>query len=140
MSYKYRFTVRFHHVDRAGIAFFARAFEYAHDCFDEMLMEAFGHPDLDELGFGMPLVSAEASYDQPLRLYDKLEIQARIQRVGERSVTYAHTVVDESGQTRCTVRLRHAFVSFPEFKSCPVPQVFIDQMRTLDLFDDSTTD
>ena len=42
MAFEYGLTARFHEVDRVGIVFFGRAYEYAHICFEEVLTAAFG--------------------------------------------------------------------------------------------------
>ena len=136
MPFQHRVTARFHHVDRAGIVFFARAFEYAHDCFDEILIAAFDRPDFDVLGFGMPLVHADASYKAPIRLYDELIVSAEITRIGDRSVTYAYRVDGADGVHRCVVTLRHAFVAYPDFRGIPVPPLFVARMKALQLIAD----
>ena len=139
MPFVHHTTARFHQVDRAGIAFFACAFEYAHDCFDEILIAAFDDPNLDKLGFGMPLVHAEASYKRPIRLYDRLELRATIERQGERSVTFRYDVVGDDDVLRCVVHLRHAFVAFPEFVGRSVPDHFIERMQALGLIGEHTS-
>jgi len=136
VSFAHRLTPRFNHVDRAGIIFFSRAFEYAHNCFEELVGAALGNFDVvfDQLGFGMPLVHAETSYRKPMRLAEPLLIQARISQVGARSVTFVYEIAGEAtGDLRCTVTLRHAFVTLPGFDPRAVPDEFLRAMDGLGL-------
>ena len=41
-AFLHRLVVRFHEIDRAGIAYFTRAYEYCHAAFEEMLVAALG--------------------------------------------------------------------------------------------------
>jgi YbgC/YbaW family acyl-CoA thioester hydrolase len=138
MAFEHRVTARFHEVDRAGIVFFGRAFEYAHVCFEEMLAAAFGEVAtvFDRHGFGMPLVHAEADYSAPTRQGDRLIVRLTVERASERSVTFAYAIVGEDGRLRVTVRLVHAFVDFADFRKLPMPAAFREGLRRLDLLPD----
>ena len=76
MSFEHTLTARFFEIDRAGIVFFGRFFEYCHATFEEMLLAAL--PDwngaFDHSGWGMPLVHAEADFSRPVRMGDRLRI------------------------------------------------------------------
>lgn len=136
MAFEYVLTARFHEVDRVGIVFFARAYEYAHVCFEELLCAAFGEVStlFEHLGFGMPLVHTEASYRRPIRHGDRLAVRATVDRLGERSVVFAYTITGaDDADLRCTVRLKHAFVDLPGFEPRGVPEAFVDGMKRLDL-------
>ncbi|MDP6943925.1 MAG: polyprenyl synthetase family protein [Myxococcota bacterium] len=47
MSFEHRLTVRFYEVDRAGIAFFGRVFEYCHAAYEALQLERRGRFDPD---------------------------------------------------------------------------------------------
>lgn len=139
MGFEHRVTARFHEVDRAGIVFFGRAFEYAHVCFEEMLHAAFGRgPALFEgLPFGLPLVHAEADYAAPIRQADRLVVRLVVDRLTARSVTFAYDIVGEDdGVHRVTVRLKHAFIELPAFVPCEAPEAFGAGLKRLQLLPD----
>ena len=125
MTFDYALTARFHEVDQAGILFFGRFFEYAHICFEEMLNQGFG--GFSELfkvhHFGMPLVHAEASFMAPVRGGDNLIASLRIDTFGERSVLFVCDIMGTAGadDLRATVKMKHAFVRFPDIQSCTRP-------------------
>ncbi len=128
MSFRYSVTARFHEVDRAGIVFFGRVYEYAHICFEEMLHAAFDSPDsiFGELGFALPLVHSEASFSRPIRQGDRLEVAMEVEAVSARSITFAYRLYGQGRpeDLRAVVRLKHAFVSFPDFGPAQRSPVF----------------
>ncbi len=127
MPFTHTITARFFEIDRAGIVFFGRFYEWAHECLEELLRELFGHPEaiFGELGFGMPLVHSEADYRAPVRFGDRLVISASITRLSERSATFVYTFAGaEDGVHRATVTLVHAFVDLATFKGIAMPPRF----------------
>ena len=128
MAFTYEVTVRFHEVDRAGIAFFGRVFEYAHVAFEELLLSI--DPSwtsvFDDLGWGMPLVHADADFERPMRLNERLTVSVAVESIGARSLTFAFTLTgSEDGVVRARARHVHVFVDMERFESIPVP----DEMR-----------
>lgn len=127
-------TVRFHEVDRAGIVYFARVFEYCHAVYEELLTDVVG--DLERLfatgRWTMPLVHAEADYRSPMRLGDRVRVRVRIERLGGRSVTYAYTLDDAAtGTVRATAKLVHSSVAIVDgaFQPAPVPAELVEALR-----------
>ena len=117
-------TVRFQHVDRAGIAFFARAFEYSHEAFEELLAAA-GLSNVFEVeGWGMPLVHADADFRAPMRLGDRLQVQVSVRELGSKSITFAFRIVGADAVLRAEVRHVHAFIDLKTFRPREVPQSF----------------
>lgn len=135
MAFEHRITARFHEVDAAGVVFFGRYFEYAHQAFEALLDRALpaGESPFERVGFGLPLVHVEGDFARPTRRGDALVIRTVIERWTERSVTFRHTVVGEGdpADVRAVVRLKHAYVRFPEFKPVPRPAAFVQAMEAL---------
>lgn len=128
MAFTQDVMVRFNEVDRAGIAFFGRVFEYCHIAYEELFAAA-GFP-IDVMfegadGWAMPLVHAEANYVRPMRLGAKLTIQAEVVRLGKSSVGFEYTVRDVAGKTCAVVNLVHCCVNLETFSKHPVP----DELR-----------
>ena len=142
MSFQYSVTARFHEVDRAGIVFFGRVYEYAHICFEEMLHAAFERPDtiFEQLGFALPLVHSEASFSRPIRQGDRLDIAMEVATLSSRSITFAYRLCGQGNpdDLRAVVRLKHACVSFPEFKPVHRSPLFDDGLVRVGLL--SATD
>jgi YbgC/YbaW family acyl-CoA thioester hydrolase len=136
MSFRHQTTVRFNEVDRAGIAFFGRVFEYCHEAFEEMMMA--GGDALqrcfEEEGWGMPLVHAEADYKRPMRMGERLQIELEVERVGGTSLSFGYRVLGAEGDLRATVRLVHAFVSLEDFRPSPVPERMLALLGRLQLW------
>lgn len=127
-------VVRFHEVDRAGIVYFARVFEWCHVVYEELLRELFGgvEPIFAVKDWGTPLVRAEADYRRPFKLDDRITIEVAVARVGRGSVEYAYTLRGEEGEERATARLRHAFIG-TDWKPRPVPEELLAGLRRLGL-------
>lgn len=130
--------VHFHEIDRAGIVYFARIFEYCHRVYEELLEAALGplEPLFRQKDWGLPLVHAEADYARPLRLGDRVRVQARVERLGERSVTFAYTLVcARTGELRATARLVHACVTWgdDDLAGRPVHPELVAGLRRLGL-------
>ena len=120
--FTHEFTVRFQHVDRAGIAFFARAFEYCHEAFEELLIASAQLNVFESEGWGMPLVHAEADFRAPMRLGDRLRVTVRVAELGERSIQFAFDITDLDGELRARVRHVHAFIDLTSFRPRAVPE------------------
>ena len=137
MAFCHNFRPRFHEVDRAGIIFFGRVFEYAHVAFEEVLFTVFG--DWDQLfhahSVGLPLVNAESNFHKPIRQGDELRVESRIVKVGKGSLVFRHDIVDGSDSLRASVRLTHASIDLKTFKPIPLPSQFMEAFVAHDLIE-----
>ena len=135
MSFDHQIVVRFKDVDRAGIAFFGCVFDYSHAAFEELLAVVL--PDLNEafgeLGWGMPVVHAEADYSGPCRLGDRLTVRVEVERLGDRSIGFRYSILAEDGTLRVTVRMVHAFIEMPGFGPVDPPESLLSGLRRLGL-------
>ena len=106
-----RVPIRFQDVDAAGILFFARVFDYAHDAFVSYLKQV-GLPLDQSLREGLlllPLVHAEADYQGPLRFGDDVDVSIASPEIGDKSIQLAFTLAVD-GSPRATVRVTHVAV------------------------------
>ena len=135
MAYTHQVTARFFHVDRAGIIFFGRIFEYCHIVFEEMLGEVFERvaPTFEKHDFGMPIVHCEADFKWLMNMEDKLDISVEVGQLSERSVTFDYTVLGAGGDIRATVQIKHAFVRLSTFAPCGPPEILTNGLRKLEL-------
>ena len=135
MAFEHRLRVRFHEIDRAGIVYFARIFEYCHVAYEDMLCQALGM-DMEQYfkttTWGMPLVHAEADYERPNFLGEYLNIRLEVARLGQRSVTFAYELSGDDGR-RAKVSLTHAFVELASFEPITCPEAFRAGLAKLSL-------
>jgi len=135
MPFVHETTVRFSQVDAAQVVYFARAYEMAHEAFEE-LMAASGLPIgplFEQSDWGMPLVHSEARYRRPWRLGERIRIEGTINKISERSVEFEYNFLDSQSRVRTTVVMRHAFVSLKTFQPQSVPETFRSAMKQLGL-------
>lgn len=111
MSEPYRFKVRFHDVDAAGVMFFAYLFRHAHDAYEAWLAERKLplHQLMTDLGWRLPLVRAEADYHAPLRLGAEVTVTLVVAEVKQRSFTLSYRF-EVGTETMATARTTHVFV------------------------------
>ncbi len=62
MNFEHRLTARFYEIDRAGIVFYGRVYEYVHAALEELLEHIFGHPAaiFEAQTFALPNISRNA--------------------------------------------------------------------------------
>ena len=124
MAFVYARTVRFSEVDAAQVMYFSRAYEVAHEAFEELMTAAGFAPSVSFVAgkWGMPLVHTEADYRRPWRLGERVHVHAEVAEAGERNILFEYRFIDDDGQQRTRVGMRHAFVSLETFRACPAPE------------------
>ena len=121
--FEHPFRVRFQDVDAAGIVFYARFFDYAHEAYDAFLRSR-GIPISEALAAGeliVPLVKADAEYLAPLRYDDAGVIRLSLERLGGASATYRYEIVGAGGKLHATVSTTHVCVARKGWKAQPWP-------------------
>jgi 4-hydroxybenzoyl-CoA thioesterase len=92
MTFTSHQTVRFAHVDAAGIVFYPRYFEMLNAAVEDYFAQSIG-VDFAEIHIarklGVPTVRLEADFSAPSRLGDRLDFQHEIVQVGRSSVELA---------------------------------------------------
>lgn len=125
-GFDYRFRVRLHDTDAAGIMFYGHLFRHAHDAY-EGFMSSLGLP-LDGLiraGCRLPLVHAEADYLMPLRHGDEIRVEVGVAVLGGAKFTLAYGFRDEAGALRARARTVHVHVAERGVGAAPLP----DELR-----------
>lgn len=123
-SFTTELSVRFPDVDAAGIVYFAKAFDYAHLAWEELL--AAGGLPLHEAIPGrpwiLPLIHAEADYRRPMRFGERLRVEANLTDVGASTVTLRYALRGAEGELRATVTLVHCAVDKTSARRIPLPE------------------
>lgn len=119
----HRHEVRLQDVDAAGVVFFARHLEFAHDAMIRLLAAA-GWPLPERLAAGdpmAPLRHAEADFLSPLRFGDRLTVLAVAAHLRETEIALGFRLEREEGGVASLVQLVHVFVDPATFRRVPVP-------------------
>lgn len=122
MKFRHDVTIRFAHCDPAGILFFARIFDLAHEAYEEWVRhcgfspaEWFAHPE-----WAVPLRHCQAEYLQPMRLAQTFSVSAQILKIGDRSFQMEWSF-EQAGFLFAKVQTGHVFISKSSGKPIPLP-------------------
>lgn len=111
-SATYTYPVRMRLTDGAGVVFFARWFEIAHDAYEDFLTEL-GVPlpsDLARAQPILPIVRAESDYRASMALGDVITVRVDVEEVRRRAFTLRYTITRGDGTDCGTVRTVHVAV------------------------------
>lgn len=93
--YTGRVQVRFGDVDRAGIVYYPRIFDYFHQVFEGYFEERVGisyHETVERLHVGFPAVRYEVDFISPMAYGDRLPVHVTAARIGRSSVTFRYEI------------------------------------------------
>jgi YbgC/YbaW family acyl-CoA thioester hydrolase len=120
----YQRPIRFDEVDPAGIVFFARYANLAHEAIENLFSDLEGgYPALiGQRRIGLPIVHLEADFRAPLRYGDQIRIETSCEKLGRTSATLVHQMKNAATGGLCAI-VRHVVVtvSLDTFRSCPMP-------------------
>jgi 4-hydroxybenzoyl-CoA thioesterase len=128
----YERPIRFDEVDPAGIVFFARYANFAHEAVETFFQDLEGGYAalIQKRRIGLPIVHLEADFRAPLRYGDRLRIETRCEKLGTTSATFVHEISNaDGGNLAATVRHVVVAVLLDTFRPCPIPD---DVRRTLE--------
>ena len=120
----FEFVIHLRHVDSAGVVFFARFFELAHDAY-ERFMEALGHPlppDMARSDIILPIVHAHSDYHGFLRLGDRVCITISVEKISTRSYGLSYAFTRGDGESCATVRTVHVAVDRAQGRAVQLPE------------------
>lgn len=118
MVFIYELTVRFYEVDRVGIIFFGRFYEYCYVVLEEFFTVMFGYSGaiFEEYGFGMLLVYSEVDYIVLIRMGDQFIVYMEVEDLGCRFIIFAYMIIGiNDGVECCRVKFVHVFVDMQGF-------------------------
>jgi 4-hydroxybenzoyl-CoA thioesterase len=127
MAFESRQIVRFADIDRAGIVYYPRFFDFWHRAFEDFFTEEVALPYyrlIDELRVGFPIVHVESDFHIPLAHGDVITIRMTTARLGNRSITMRYrTFRPGSDAVAAEGRVTQACVDMNTFKPIPVPEL-----------------
>ena len=98
--------VRFSHCDPAGIVFYPRYFEIAHEVLEDWFRDGLGVPFCTLIGErreGFPIVRLECDFHAASRLGDELDVALGVARIGGSSL-HLHYALSCRGERRLDLR------------------------------------
>jgi len=127
--YRYRSVVKLYQTDAAGLIFFARIFEIAHDAYQDFL---------EHIGYGMkslladgdyliPIVHASADFKHPLFVGDDIDVILKIKHIGKSSFT-THYDILKNETTAAIVQIVHVFLQRKTSQKSDIPKLFRDKL------------
>ncbi|MET0593427.1 MAG: acyl-CoA thioesterase [Polyangiaceae bacterium] len=120
----YERPVRFDEVDPAGIVFFARFMNYAHEAMENFFADIEGGYAglIQTRKIGFPTVRLEADFKSPLRYGDMLRVETSCSHLGNTSATFVHEMRSAANGDVCAI-VRHVVVTVTlgVLKPCPMP-------------------
>ena len=126
MAFESRQTVRFADIDRAGIVYYPRFFDYWHRAFEDFFTEEVALPYyrlIDELRVGFPIVHVESDFHLPLQHGDVITIRMTTSRLGNRSITMRYRTYRPGVEAVAAEgRVTQACVDMSSFKAIPIPE------------------
>ena len=135
-TFEHDLTVRFHEVDRAGIVFFGRIFEFCHVGFEEVLSAMGMTSVFQEENWGMPLVHAEADFKRPMLMGDKITVSLSVEKMSTGSITFGFEVLGaEDRGVRAVAKQVHAFVALDTMRPTSFPNSLSEGLKRLGLVD-----
>ena len=126
----YERPVRFEEVDAAGIVFFARFLQLAHEAMEALLagLEGGYVRLVVERRIGVPAVHVSCDFRAPLKFGDVALIEVRVPRIGNKSVSFRYDFIRKrDGVSAATLDHVCAVTDLDAMRAVPVP----DDVRAL---------
>ena len=135
--FEYRFSIRLHDTDAAGVLFFAHLLRHAHDAYEAFMEQAgFGLVGLIAgAGPHLPLVHAEADFLAPLRHGEQVLIRLSLARLGGSSFILEYEFLGSEGNIRARARTVHVALAPGGGKSVPLPDALRQRLELLETAD-----
>ncbi|MFT3769557.1 MAG: thioesterase family protein [Minicystis sp.] len=117
--------IKFEDVDAAGIVFFARFVNYAHEAMEHFFSPIEGGYAalIMERRTGFPAVDLKVSFKSPVRYGDTLRVETRVAKVGNRSAVFRYRMFN-AGTGHLSAEIEHTVVvsDLRTITSCDMPE------------------
>ncbi|HTN53752.1 MAG TPA: thioesterase family protein [Anaeromyxobacter sp.] len=126
MAFRSRQQVRHPDIDRAGIVYFPRFYDFFHRALEDFFHTEAGVDwwDLaDRLGVAFPLVHIETDFARPLQHGDMVTLQLSTAKLGAHSVVLRFEVFRPDEEKPASVSsLVLCCIGLPGWKKAPIPE------------------
>ena len=115
--------VRWIDTDASQRIHFAAVFRFF-EIAEQEFLQSLGvtYKELDYLGVDVPRVNVECNYTAPIMNHEMLDIEVRVERVGNSSVTLGYIVWREDGAEAVNGRMTFCTVDTQTGRSTPLPE------------------
>ncbi len=125
MAFRIRQPVRHPDVDRAGIVYFPRFYDFFHRALEDFFQQEVKLPywSLEERhGVALPVVHIETDFERPLAHGDVVTIELETLALGEHSVTLGYRVYrPDAAEPAASSRVVLCAIEVPSWRKIPVP-------------------
>ena len=111
--FTYKTVIKLHETDAAGLLFFSHQFTLVHDAYEALLESiGYGFPYmLRKTKFFLPIVHAEADYNAPLFVGDRIAITVAVAAIGRTSFTFSYEIHDAKRKLVGTAQTVHVTIN-----------------------------
>lgn len=130
MGFTAQITVRFNHVDAAGIVFYPRYYEMLNEVVERWLEERLGTSFRDlhlAQKIGLPARSIAVEFLKASRLGDRLTFGLKVEKAGRSSLTL-DVVCSCADEVRMTAKMTLVCVSLAPLGAIPIPAALRERM------------
>ena len=109
--YTYSYKIKFPDCDPAGVIYFAKIFDIAHQAYESFLSDAEELPDYfrsEEIA--LPIIKADAMFFKPLKLHEEINVVLFITSISKSSYTIKYEFVDENLITKAEATTIHVVI------------------------------
>ena len=119
---EFKSHARFRDADPIGILFFARAYELAHDAYEDLVRAlGFSYREwFENETWGVPIRKSECEHLRPIRPGDEIVVKTKIESLGESSFTSSFEII-AAGQVASVVKITHVFMDTATKKKMAIP-------------------
>lgn len=130
--FEYKRNIRLNDCDPAGVIFFARVYDIAHEAFEEMLLKADNSIDniINRSETIYPLISSSADYSGPIRLGDKINVKVKLKDLTENSISLSY-LFEKENKIFTIVNTSQVSINKSTWKKSPIPIDFKNKLENL---------
>ncbi len=126
MAFRIQQPVRHPDVDRAGIVYFPRFYDFFHRALEDFFRDEVGvpyHAIVETLGIALPVVHIESDFESPLAHGDLVTIELETEKIGAHAITLRyHVLRPGSAAPAATSRVVVCAIDVPGWKKAPIPE------------------
>jgi 4-hydroxybenzoyl-CoA thioesterase len=126
MAFRIRQPVRHPDVDRAGIVYFPRFYDFFHRALEDFFGQevGVGFWDVEEkMGVAFPAVHVETDFERPLQHGDLVTVELETERVGAKSIGLRYRVYrPDAPEPAAVSRIVLACIRVPGWQPTQVPE------------------
>lgn len=119
--------INFYDCDPAGILFYGRVFELAHQAYETMIGGFnFKEDYWNNSEFVVPVLSSEAHYHLPMKYGEVISVEIRVTNLKSSSFELSYVFFNEGSKKCCEVKTVHVFVDKKTWKKTPMKKTLSD--------------